>query len=270
LAKQTIQEGIKRVSTGIASLDSLLEGGFLPARSYLISGDAGTGKTTACLQFLKIGLEQGERAVYVTVDERPTEILQSADSLGWNLQQHVQDKSLVLLDASPYFSGRAGGAGEKGIDLQKIISDLATYAKKLEAIRLVIDPITPLILSGESPNRVQEQARMLIHLLQSNLTTTNLITSHLATRAAHDPTNGIEEFLAAGVLILKVSQNNGQLVRTLSVKKMRGTAIEPSEYPFNIVKDNGIVLLSHERKPVVVEEPSFQGLEFFELPKENQ
>jgi KaiC/GvpD/RAD55 family RecA-like ATPase len=110
---------------------------------------------------------------------------------------------------------------------------------------------------------------MLIHLLQSNLTTTNLITAHLASRAVHDPTNGIEEFLAAGVLILKVSQNNGQLVRTLSVKKMRGTAVEPSEYAFNIVKDNGIVLLSHERKPIVAEEPSFQGLEFFQLPKED-
>jgi circadian clock protein KaiC len=269
LAKQITQEGIKRVSTGIASLDSLLQGGFLPARSYLVTGDAGTGKTTACLQFLKNGLEQGEKAVYVTVDERPTEILQSADSLGWNLQQHVQDKNLVLLDASPYFSGRAGGAGEKGIDLQKIIADLANYAKKLEAIRLVIDPITPLILSGESPNRVQEHARMLLHLLQSNLVTTNLITAHLATRAASDPTNGIEEFLAAGVLILKVSQNNGRLVRTMSVKKMRGTAVEPSEYPFNIVKDDGIVFLSHERKPIAPEEPSFQGLEFFQLPKEN-
>jgi circadian clock protein KaiC len=267
LAKQSTQEGIKRVSTGIASLDSLLQGGFLPTRSYLISGDAGTGKTTACLQFLKIGLEQGERAVYVTVDERPTEILQSADSLGWDLQQHVQDKSLVLLDASPYFSGRAGGAGDKSVDLPKIISDLAAYAKKLEAIRLVIDPITPLILSGESPHRVQEHARMLIHLLQSNLTTTNLITSHLTARAAPDPTNGIEEFLAAGVLILKVNQNNGQLVRTLSVKKMRGTAVEPSEYPFNIIKDDGIVLLSQDKKPLA-EEPSFQGLEFFQLPKE--
>jgi KaiC/GvpD/RAD55 family RecA-like ATPase len=269
LAKQTASE-IKRVSTGIAGLDSLLQGGFLPGRSYLVTGDAGTGKTTACMQFLKSGLEQEEKAVYVTVDERPAEILQAADSLGWDLQEYVQAKSFAILDASPYFSGRAGTVGDKGVDLQKIVSDLATYAKKLEATRLVIDPITPLILSGDSPTRVQEHARMFIHLLQSNLSTTNLITSHLPPRASHDLTNGIEEFLAAGVLILRVTQNNERPVRTLSVKKMRGTAVEPSEYPFSIVQEHGIFLLSQDKKsiPIVVAEPDFQGLEFFQLPKE--
>lgn len=268
MAKQNAAESIKRISTGISGLDSLFQGGFLPGRSYLVTGDAGTGKTTTCMQFVEAGLADGEKAVYVTVDERPAEILQAGDSLGWDLERYVQDKSLVILDASPYFSGRAGAAGDKGVDLQKIIADLASYAKKLEATRLVIDPVTPLILSGDSPTRVQEHARMLIHLLQSNLSTTNLITSHLVTRASNDLTNGIEEFLASGVLILKVGQNNDRLVRTLSVKKMRGTAVDPSEHSFQIVTDHGIVFLSQDKKPVVAEEPSFQGLEFFQLPKE--
>ena len=270
MAEQTASEAIKRVSTGIAGLDSLLQGGFLPGRSYLVTGDAGTGKTTACMQFLKSALEQEEKAVYVTVDERPAEILQAADSLGWDLQEYVQAKSFAILDASPYFSGRAGAVGDKGVDLQKIVSDLATYAKKLEATRLVIDPITPLILSGDSPTRVQEHARMFIHLLQSNLSTTNLITSHLPPRANHDLTNGIEEFLAAGVLILRVTQENERPMRSLSVKKMRGTAVDPSECHFSIVKDHGIFLLGRDKKPipVTVESPDFQGLEFFQLPKE--
>jgi KaiC/GvpD/RAD55 family RecA-like ATPase len=268
LTKQNGAESIKRISTGISGLDSLLQGGFLPGRSYLVTGDAGTGKTTSCMQFLKAGLAEGEKAVYVTVDERPPEILQSADSLGWDLQQHVLDKTLVILDASPYFSGRAGTVAEKGVDLQKIISDLAAHTKKLEATRLVIDPVTPLILSGDSPTRVQEHARMLIHLLQTNLSTTNLITSHLPSRPGRDLTHGIEEFLAAGVLILRVGQNNERLVRTLSVKKMRATAVDPGEYAFQIVTDHGIVLLSLDHKPIMVEEPSFQGLEFFQLPKE--
>lgn len=269
MAKENSSEALKRVSTGIAGLDALLQGGFLPGRSYLVTGDAGTGKTTACVQYLKSGLEQGEKAVYVTVDERPGEILQAAESLGWDLQQYVQEKSFAILDASPYFSGRAP-AGDKGVDLQKIVSDLATYSKKLEATRLVIDPVTPLILSGDSPTRVQEHARTLIHLLQSNLSTTNLITSHLPPRANHNLTNGIEEFLAAGVLILRVIQDSERPVRTLSVKKMRGTAIEPSEYAFCIVKEHGIFILSQDKKsiPIAAEEPGFQGLEFFQLPKE--
>jgi circadian clock protein KaiC len=244
---------VKRISTGIVGLDTLFQGGFLANRSYLITGDAGTGKTTACMQFLLSGLKLGEKAVYVTVDERPAEILQSATSLDWDLQTYIQDKSLVILDASPYFSGRAAGGAEKGADLQKIVSDLAAYAKRMQAARLVIDPLTPLILSGDSPARVQELARALIHLLQSNLTTTNLLTSHLPERSDHDLTNGIQEFLAAGVLILRVNQIEDRFVRTLSVKKMRGTAVEPKDYAFHIVKGSGIMLASPE---------------LFQLPKE--
>ena len=91
----------QRVSTGIAGLDSQLIGGFIKGRSYVVLGDAGTGKTTACLQFLLSGLKQGEKGLYITVDERPAEIIESAASLGWDFESYTQDKSLVMLDASP-------------------------------------------------------------------------------------------------------------------------------------------------------------------------
>src|SRR5262245_48670845 len=103
----------QRISTGIAALDRLLHGGLIKGRSYLLSGDTGTGKTIACLQLLQHALTIGEKAVYVTVDERPSEITDSALLFSWNLQQHIQEKNLAILDASPYFSGRSGS--EKGI-----------------------------------------------------------------------------------------------------------------------------------------------------------
>ena len=256
------------VSTGITGLDSLLQGGFLAGRSYLVTGDAGTGKTTACMQFLLSGLKEHEKAVYVTVDERPAEILQSASSLDWDLQSYVQDKSLAILDASPYFGGRTGTELEKGVDLPKIVSDLASYAKRMEATRLAIDPVTPLILFGDSPMRVQEHARLLLHLLQSQLTTTNLLTAHLPEKTEQNLTNGIEEFLAAGVLILKMGQVNDRFVRTVKVKKMRGIPLEPGEYPFSITKGTGIVITSQNGVPVTEDAEPLQALEFFELPKQ--
>jgi circadian clock protein KaiC len=214
-------------------------------------------------------LEQGENAIYVTVDERPTEILQSGASLGFDLQRYVQAKNLVILDASPYFSGRAGAAGEKGGDLQKIVSDLAAYAKRMEAARLVVDPVTPLIASGDSPARVHESARAFVHLIQSNLTTTNLFTSHLPRRADHDLTNGIEEFLAAGVVVLRVTQMDGRFIRTLQVKKMRATAVDPDEHRFEIVAGKGVALLSSSLDGGADLEEPLQALEFFHLPKQN-
>jgi KaiC/GvpD/RAD55 family RecA-like ATPase len=100
------------------------------------------------------------------------------------------------------------------------------------------------------------------------LTTTNLLTSHLPARGDHDSTQGIEEFLAAGVIVLSVSEVNERLVRSLGIKKMRGTAVHPCELPFSITKGKGMVLLSSEKRPIVVEDVGSQGLEFFELPKD--
>ena len=242
----------QRVSTGIAGLDSQLIGGFIKGRSYVVLGDAGTGKTTACLQFLLSGLKQGEKGLYITVDERPAEIIESAASLGWDFESYTQDKSLVMLDASPYFSGRAGAAQDKGVDLQKIVSDLAGYAKRIDASRLVIDPVTPMIFS-DSPSRVQDQARSFIHLVQSQLNTTNLFSAQYSSRAP-DPSFGIEEFLVSGVLHLKTIPVDGGFARRLTIKKMRGTPIQPSEYWFSIIAGDGIVLTQEGEQPAPAQE----------------
>jgi circadian clock protein KaiC len=243
----------QRVSTGITGLDSQLMGGFIKGRSYVVLGDAGTGKTTACIQFLLSGLTQGEKALYITVDERPTEIMESAASLDWDFQSYTQDKSLVILDASPYFSGRAGAASDKGVDLQKIVSDLAGYANRIGATRLVIDPVTPMILA-DSPSRVQDQARSFIHLVHSQLNTTNLFTAHYSSRAP-DPTFGIEEFLVSGAFHLETTPVNGGFARKLTVRKMRGTPIDPSEYWFAITSGKGIVLTEAPEQSAAAQEP---------------
>jgi circadian clock protein KaiC len=253
---------IPRVSTGISGLDSQLAGGFIKGRSYIVLGDAGTGKTTACLQFLLNGLKNGEKGLYVTVDERPAEIIESAASLTWDLQSYTQNKSLVILDASPYFSGRAGTPGDKGPDLQKIVSDLATYAKRIDAARLVIDPITPIILA-DSPSRIQDQARSFIHLMQSQLNTTNLFSAHLSNRAP-EPTSGIEEFLASGVFLLQTFSDDERFARKLTIKKMRGTPVAPSDHWFAITDAQGIVLTQSEGASVSPESSKPTLLEYVE------
>jgi circadian clock protein KaiC len=228
---------LARIPTGITGLDALLNGGFIKGRSYLLTGDAGTGKTIACLQFLLSALSLGEKAVYVTVDERPSEILESAASFSWDLQPHIQGKRLVILDAA------SGSAADKGIDPQKLVADLGNYTKSLGATILVIDPITPLLVPTNSATPGQVHARALIQLIQSHLNTTNLFTSHDAKPNGHDPAVGIEQFLASGVLVLRTHEVRGRCERTIHIKKMRHTAIEPGDYPFAMVQNQGIVLV---------------------------
>src|SRR4051812_15840097 len=74
-----------RASTGVAGLDDILGGGLPTNHLYLLEGTPGSGKTTLGLQFLLRGLEQGERALYITLSETSTELHTVAASHGWTL-----------------------------------------------------------------------------------------------------------------------------------------------------------------------------------------
>ena len=255
----------QRISTGIAGLDLLLHGGFVKGRTYLLTGDTGTGKTIACLQLLQQALSQGEKAVYVTVDERPSEITDSALSFSWNLQHHIQEKNLAILDASPYFSGRSANSTDKGIDPQKIVADLSNYVKRLGASLLIVDPVTPFILPADANSPTQDQARSLINLIQTQMSTTNLLTAHLSTRSSHDQTFGIEEFLASGTFLLRVQRLGDKFQRSLAIRKMRGTPVPPGEFAFEINSAHGIAL-QENAAPAAVEAVAAPIFDYFQLP----
>ncbi len=230
----------KRVSTGIPGLDPLIGGGFPSCKSYLVTGEPGTGKSIFCVQFVLNGLMNGEKAVYVAVDEKPADIVEEAASLGWNLLKFMEEKRLLILDASPYFTGRAGTARAGSVDVAKTVGDLANYVKRMEASRVVIDPVGPLISSSDSASATQEHVRTLVHALQDHMGTTNLLTSYNS--VGHSGALGVEEYMVAGVVELSVCRIRERLSRTLLVRKMRGTAIDLVEHQFNIHKEKGITL----------------------------
>src|SRR5439155_977053 len=84
-----------RVKTGVVGLDTMLNGGLLPARPYVVSGPTGSGKTILALHFLLEGLRQQEPCLLVTLDEPPIEVKANMGTFGWNLDR------LKILDATP-------------------------------------------------------------------------------------------------------------------------------------------------------------------------
>jgi KaiC/GvpD/RAD55 family RecA-like ATPase len=106
------------------------------------------------------------------------------------------------------------------------------------ATRLVIDPVGPLLFNREATSRAPDQARMLFYGLQANGTTTNLLTTYSVERNVR----GLEEYLVAGTIFLEMELVKSRFVRTLTIEKMRSTALAPAQYLFTIVADRGIVL----------------------------
>jgi circadian clock protein KaiC len=232
----------ERVATGLAGLDPLIEGGFPKGRSILITGEPGTGKSIFALQFLVEGLNRNEKCIFVTADESPMDVLEQAASMGWDLEPHVENKELAILNAGAYLSSLSGPGKERHIDVQKAVSDLAGFANQLGAQRLVLDPAGPFVLLRDSAIRIQDQIRLLIKMLRSSVQTTNVLTSYAVPRTGERTMHGMEEYLVAGAIVLEMIWKDGELARSLIVEKMRCTNVKPTQLEFDIVKGQGIVI----------------------------
>ncbi len=228
----------KRIPTGVDGLDRLIEGGLRQGRTYLVVGEPGTGKTVLSLQFLMTGLQAKQKGLYVAIDEKPVEVIDQAASLGWDLTPHIESKEFLILDASAYFNTRAVDDSGRGIDVQRILNDLNAYVRRLGATRLVIDPVGPLLFQADASSRSLDQARQLFYGLLANTHTTNLLTTYAIERNAR----GIEEYLVSGTIVLEMKRLDNRFQRSLTIEKMRSTALEPARSAFRIAPDRGIVL----------------------------
>lgn len=234
---------MEKVNSGIEGFDKLLYGGLPKGRSYLVAGEPGTGKSTFSMQFLMAGVKEGEKAIYITIDEKPEHIIMDAQELGWNLTPYLENGQLQIIDVTSYFSS---AASQQGVDVKRIVEDILGYVKKSGASRLAIDPIAPLIFSDKDFPDVIEYIRSLIFAIEDNTGCTTLLTSYVPVGSEKVSSAGIEEFAASGIIVLKLVNLNNKRIRTIGVRKMRGTRIDLTEYSFEILPERGVVL----RQPI--------------------
>ena len=232
-----------RISTGIDGLDELLGGGFIRGRTYLVAGEAGTGKTTFALQYLYNGaLRYGDHGVYVTIDERPKHIVEDALAMGWDLEKLIDENMLLIVEITPMFSET------RRIDAERVAGELGRLVSEIGASRLSIDPIAPLVLRGKEPVDpmtaqmiVREYIRKLIFSLDE-LGVTTVATSEIPTGTNKLSRYGVEEFLASGVIVLKLRRINNGFIREIYVRKMRGVAHSMDVHTFTMICGKGIVI----------------------------
>ena len=232
---------LDRTTTGIGQLDSVLDGGFPRNRVILVCGAPGTGKTTFGIQFLLEGLARGDLGVFVSAEQSPARLLEDATRFEWNLQPAMARGVITLLDAAPFHAAARGSNGSYvPLDPGQVAGDLVLEITRIGARRLVIDSITSLVPPDLPRGATHDYLRSLIQALEDTAGCTTLLTCR---GSSLDPQASCEagRSFASGVIDLRLDYRESEFVRILRVCKMRGTAVHPSDFRFDMTSGWGLM-----------------------------
>jgi len=184
---------IPRIDFGIEGLDEMVQGG-VPERSLIVAiGGAGTGKTTFGLQFLHEAIENGERAVYITLEESRRRVVQSATEKGWEFDRHTDEGNLAVIDIDPI---------EMANSLTSIRNELPRLVEEFGASRLVLDSVSLLeMMYDDQSVRRTEIYDFTKALKEAGVTT--MLTSEASEDNPFASRHGIIEYLTDAVVVLR-------------------------------------------------------------------
>jgi len=241
---------VERVK-GIQGLDKALNGGIPEGNMVLVSGGAGTGKSTLCLQFLMNGANLfGEKGLYVSTEQSLAELRKQAASFNWDLDGLINKNMLKIL----YFDITKGDSFMKKLDetinsfkpKRIVIDSMTTLTDALLVSGIEEDSAFSMVQIAEtvSPIPKTEQIiaksilyRLILELKKHEVTT--MLTSELFEGSDRLSADGISEFITDGVIVLNALAVGDQMNRTLQIRKMRYTPIEAGINSYSIM-DKGI------------------------------
>ena len=226
----------EKVSTGISALDKLFAGGgYARGSTVLVSGTAGTGKTSLAAAFTEESCKRGERCLYLSYEESPGQLIQNMRSIGFDLERWTKKGLLKIVSTRPAFFGLEMHL----LDLYKILADFKPTA-------VVIDPLTSLIGQAEE-SEIQSMLTRMIDALKSK-GITGVFTSLVSSTAQNDTSGeiGVSSLIDTWIVVRELEENEGRRrIRGLYIVKSRGTG-HSSDVQKMIFSDDGIQLLPME------------------------
>ena len=196
------------VSSGIPGLNQMLgAGGFYLGTSILVSGTAGTGKTSLASHFVESVCARGERCLYFAFEESPAQIVRNMRSIGLDLQPRVDAGLLRFEAARPSLFG-----------LEMHLARMYREIEEFAPAAVVLDPISAL--RGDSGD-VHSMLLRVIDLLKSR-GITGFLTNLLAAEGRMDHADaGVSSLMDTWISLVQL-ESNGERNRGLYVLKSRG------------------------------------------------
>jgi circadian clock protein KaiC len=219
-----------RVPSGVARLDTMLGGqGFYRGTSILITGTAGTGKSSLAASFVDAACTRGEKCLYLAFEESQDQIVRNMRSIGIDLQPHVRRGLLRFHASRPSFYG---------LEMHLLTIHMLVQQHQPEIV--VVDPVTDLV-SGGSSKDVHAMAMRLVDYLKGKGITTLMTT--LTSGGGH--LEQTEVNISSQIdtwLLLRDIEAGGERNRGLYILKSRGMAHSNQIREFRLT-DRGIELL---------------------------
>ena len=199
----------ERISSGVPRLDAMLDGkGFYRGSSILISGTAGTGKSTLSAHFANTTCQRGERCLYFAFEESPEQIMRNMQSIGLNLKQWVE-KGLLRIQ-----SARASlyGLETHLVTMQRAVDDFKPSV-------VIVDPISNLINIGETADVRSMLTRLIDHLKSKQITAMFTNLTHITNL---DRTESEVSSIMDTWILVRDIELGGERNRAINILKSRG------------------------------------------------
>ncbi|MBL8828790.1 MAG: circadian clock protein KaiC [Planctomycetaceae bacterium] len=236
-AFSAVENTLPKAPTGIAGLDEITGGGLPRGRPTLICGAAGCGKTLLAMEFLIRGvIEYGEPGVFLAFEETAEDLAQNVRSLGFDLQQLVDQQKLVV-DHVHVERNEIEETGE--YDLEGLFIRLGYAIDTVGAKRVVLDTIETLFGGLTNVGILRSELRRLFRWLKEKGVTA-VITGERGDGAL--TRQGLEEYVSDCVIVLDHRVSDQLSTRRLRIVKYRGTLHGTNEYPF-LIDETGISVL---------------------------
>ncbi|OHB49400.1 MAG: KaiC 1 [Planctomycetes bacterium GWF2_41_51] len=223
-----------RVSTGIPKLDTMFAGkGFYRGSSILLSGTAGTGKSSIAASFANSVCEKGEKCLYFSFEESPPQIIRNMRSIGIDLEKWEKKGLLKFHSSRPTLFG-----------LEAHLVTIHKLAEEFKPHAVIVDPITSLTSIGETVE-IKSMLTRVIDFLK-NEKVTGIFTSLTAAGNAMEQSEvGISSLMDTW-LLLRNTEIEGDRKRMLYILKSRGMAHSSKVQQFMITNE-GIKLLEEAK-----------------------
>jgi circadian clock protein KaiC len=220
----------ERISSGIPALDKMMGGkGFYKGGSILVSGTAGTGKTSIAAYFVNESCNTGKRCVYFAFEESPRQIIRNMRSIGLDLEKHEKNGLLKFHASRPTLHG-----------LEMHLVSIYKLIKEFKPEVVVLDPITNLVTIGQM-SEVKSMLIRLVDFLQNEQITVMFTALTLNSTVSEQTDEGVSSLVDTWLLVRDI-ESNGERNRGLYVIKSRGMKHSNQVREF-VIADTGLDLV---------------------------